>query len=164
MTSGLNPAWLDDYSDFVSELRKNFRLHDPEGEGKADLEYLRMRDNQRIVKYLVDFNRLAAHVQWGKATLRRQLYHGLLSQIKDEVAHVGKPNTLSKLCTLAQSVNSHYWECHSEVARETPTTLKPKHSNDKGKGTNMNNSTTLNADKNKNNNSNNKNNSSNSST
>ena len=49
------------------------------------------------------------------------------------------------------------------MARETLTTLKPKHSNDKGKGTNANNNPTPNSDKNKNNN-NNKNNSSNSST
>ena len=27
LTSSLNPAWLDDYSDFVLELRRNFRLH-----------------------------------------------------------------------------------------------------------------------------------------
>ena len=50
-----------------------------------------------------------------------------------------------------------------EVARETLTTPKPEHSNDKGKGTTANNNTTLNSDKNKNNN-NNKTNSSNSST
>ena len=56
LTSCLNPAWLDDYSDFVSELRKNFGPHDPEGKGKGSLENLRMRDNQCIVKYLVDFN------------------------------------------------------------------------------------------------------------
>ena len=79
LTSGLNPAWLDDYSDFVSELRKNFGLHDPEGKAEADLENLRMHDNQRIVKYLVDFNQLAACVQWGKAALHQQLYHGLPS-------------------------------------------------------------------------------------
>ena len=56
LTSGLNPAWLDDYSDFVLELRKNFRPHDPEGEGKGDLENLCMCDNQCIVKYHVDFS------------------------------------------------------------------------------------------------------------
>ena len=66
LTSGLNLAWLNDYSDFILELRKNFGPHDPKGEGKADLENLH---NQRIVKYLVDFNRLAARVQWGKAAL-----------------------------------------------------------------------------------------------
>ena len=56
LTSSLNPAWLDDYSDFVSELRKNFGPHDPKGEAEANLENLRMHDNQHIVKYLVNFN------------------------------------------------------------------------------------------------------------
>ena len=65
LTSGLNPTWLNDYSDFVSELRKNFRSHDPKAKAKANLENLCMRENQHIVKYLIDFNQLAAHVQWG---------------------------------------------------------------------------------------------------
>ena len=156
LTSGLNPAWLDGYSDFISELRKNFRPHNPEGGAEADLENLCMCNNQHIVKYLIDFNRLTTRVQWGEAALRQQLYHGLPSQIKDEIAHIGKPNTLSKLHTLTQSIDSCYWECHSEVARETPTTPKLEHSNDKGKGTSANNNITPNSDKNKNNNNNNK--------
>ena len=163
LTSGLNQAWLDNYSNFVLKLRKNFRPHDPKGEAEADPENLHMRNNQRIVKYLVNFNWLAACVQWGEAALCWQLYHGLLSWIKDEIAHVGKPDTLSKLHTLAQSIDSCYWERHSEVARETSTTPKPKRSNDKGKGTNANN-TNLNSNKDKNNNNNNKKNSGNSST
>ena len=40
LTSSLNLAWLDDYSNFISELRKNFRPHDPEGEAEANLENL----------------------------------------------------------------------------------------------------------------------------
>ena len=95
LTSNLNPAWLNDYSDFVSELRKNFRPHDPKAKAKANLENLHMHDNQGIVKYLIDFNWLAAHVQWGKAALHQQLYHGLPSQIKDEIACISKPDTLS---------------------------------------------------------------------
>ena len=69
LTSGKSLPWLDDYSDFIGELKNNFGPHDPEGEAEADLENLKMCDNQRIVKYLVDFNHLAAHVQWGDATL-----------------------------------------------------------------------------------------------
>ena len=69
LTSGESPPWLDNYSDFVRELKNNFGPHDPEGEAEADLENLKMRNNQCIVKYLVDFNRLAAHVQWGDAAL-----------------------------------------------------------------------------------------------
>ena len=70
LTSGESLPWLNDYSDFIRELKNNFGPHDPEGEAKADLENLKMHNNQRIVKYLVDFNRLAAHVQWGNATVR----------------------------------------------------------------------------------------------
>jgi hypothetical protein len=78
-----------------------------------------MRDNQRITKYLVEFQRLAACVQWGDTALRQQLYNGLPSRIKDEIARVAKPNTLDKLWTLAQTIDACYWERRSEVARET---------------------------------------------
>ena len=115
LTSSLNPAWLDDYSNSVSELRKNFGLHNPKAEAKADLENLHMCDNQCIVKYLINFNWLATCVQWGKAALRRQLYHGLPSWIEDEITCVGKPDTLSKLHTLTQPINSHYWKHCCEV-------------------------------------------------
>ena len=123
-----------------------------------------MCKNQCIVKYLIDFNHLTTCVQWGKAALHQQLYWGLPSQIKDEIAHVKKPNTLSDLHTLTQSIDTHYWECLSKVARETLTTPKPKCSNDKGKGTNTSNTTAPNSNKNKNNNKNNSGNSSNSNT
>ena len=93
-------------SDFVGELKNNFGPHDPKGEAEADLKNLCMYDNQCIVKYLVNLNHLTAHVQWGDATLHRQLYHRLPSCIKDEIAHVGKPDTLHELHSLAQSINS----------------------------------------------------------
>ena len=69
LTSGRYAPWLTDYDTFVSELRNNFGLHDPEGEAEAGLENLQMCDTQRITKYLVEFNRLAARVQWGDVPL-----------------------------------------------------------------------------------------------
>ena len=60
LTSGRYAPWLTDYSAFVSELWNNFGPHNPEGEAEAGLENLRMRDTQRITKYLVEFNQLAA--------------------------------------------------------------------------------------------------------
>ena len=69
LTSSRSPPWLDDYSNFVRELKNNFGPHDPKGKAEADLENLKMHDNQCIMKYLVNFNRLAARVQWGNATL-----------------------------------------------------------------------------------------------
>ena len=70
LTSSESPPWLNDYSNFIGELKNNFRPHNPKGEAEADLENLKMHDNQCIMKYLVDFNRLAARVQWGDTTLR----------------------------------------------------------------------------------------------
>ena len=58
LTSGKSLPWLNDYSDFVVELKNNFRPHDPEGKANTDLKNLYMCDNQHIVKYLVDFNHL----------------------------------------------------------------------------------------------------------
>ena len=69
LTSGNDVSWLSDYSKFVSKLHSHFSPFNPEGEAEAELENLCMRDNQRITKYLVEFNRLAARVQWGNAAL-----------------------------------------------------------------------------------------------
>ena len=75
LISGINIPWLSYYSKFVSKLRSHFSPFDPEGEAEVEFENLRMRDNQRITKYLVEFDRLAARVQWGNATLQHQFYN-----------------------------------------------------------------------------------------
>ena len=53
LTSRNNVSWLSNYSEFISELHSHFDPFDPEGEAKAELENLRMRDNQRITKYRI---------------------------------------------------------------------------------------------------------------
>ena len=110
LTSGRYAPWLTDYSAFVSELWNNFGPHNLEGEAEAGLKNLRMRDTQQITKYLVEFNRLPARVQWGDAPLRCQLYNGFPPWIKDKISQVGKPDNLADLRTLAQSINARYWE------------------------------------------------------
>src|SRR3979490_2111218 len=92
-----------------------------------------MGDNRRVTKYLVEFNHLAAHVQWGDAALCRQFYNGLPARIKDEVARVGKPGMLHERRTLTQSINACYWERCSEVARESNSNKTMDRSHDKGK-------------------------------
>jgi hypothetical protein len=90
-----------------------------------------MKDNQKIVKYIVSFQQLAPRVQWGQAALRRQFYIGLPSRIKDEITHVGKLDTLTKLHELSQGINTHYWEHHSEISRENASTSKVEKSSEK---------------------------------
>jgi hypothetical protein len=118
------PVWISDYSKFTSELKQNFGPHDPEGDAENELEALRMKDNQWMVKYLVDFNCLAARVTWGDSALRHQLYKGLPNRIKDEISRISKPSTLPRMCQLIQQINARYWERQSEISRESK---KPDH-------------------------------------
>src|SRR3979490_2070229 len=133
LSSDDEPTWLDDYPYFISKLKDNFGPHDPVGEAEANLKNLRMRDNQRVTKYVVEFNRLATRIEWGDAALRRQFYNGLPSRIKDKIARLGKPNSLLQLRLLTQSIDARYWERHSEVARETSTSKARDRPKDRGK-------------------------------
>jgi hypothetical protein len=116
----LEPPWLSSWVSFVHELQTNFGPHDPTGDAEAELERLHMKDNQRITRYMVDFNRISSQLQWGEAALRHQFYRGLPARIKDEIARVGKPVLLSQLRTLAQSIDARYHERKSEISREHP--------------------------------------------
>ena len=115
-----NPLdWISNYSKFTSKLKHNFGPHNPKGDTENVLKALQMKDNQRMVKYLVDFNCLTAWVTWGDSTLWHQLYKGLLNQIKDNVSWIRKPSTLSGMCQLIQQINACYWECQSEISWES---------------------------------------------
>ncbi|KAG6326228.1 hypothetical protein ID866_12860 [Astraeus odoratus] len=51
-------------------------------------------------------------------TLHHHFYTGLPDHIKDEICHVGKPQTLGGLHLLAQEVDAHYWECKEEIQHQ----------------------------------------------
>src|SRR5215470_5284500 len=84
-----------------------------------------MKDNQKLAKYLVAFNRLAAEVQWDANALRYAFYRGLPDRIKDQISNVGKPNNLLDLRTLAQNIDFRYWEWQSEINRMTKKNPPP---------------------------------------
>src|SRR5882757_3869773 len=94
--------WMDDYTEFMTELQQNFGPHDLQGDAEVQLEELIMQDGHCINKYIVEFQRLASQVQgYGNGALCRQFYSGLPSHIKDEVSRVGKPDLHNELKALA---------------------------------------------------------------
>ncbi|KAG6327115.1 hypothetical protein ID866_11974, partial [Astraeus odoratus] len=104
---GAEPAWADDYSEFVIELTTNFGPHDPVSNAKHQLDNLSMKDGSRINKYIVKFNCLATQVRgYGEGALRHMFYNGLPDHIKDEIA-----------C----GINMCYWEHKSEIAHQAKT-------------------------------------------
>lgn len=117
------PIWMDDYAQFLSELRAHFGPFDPSGDAEQQLEHLMMRDGQRINEYVVEFNRLMTQVRgWGDGALRHQFYKGLPARLKDEISRIGKPDTLEEFSTLAQAVDARFWERRGEITRDTRPT------------------------------------------
>ena len=103
-----------------------------------------MQENHQATKYFIKFTQLSSRVYWGEAALLQQAYNGLAKWIKNEMVHHEKPMTLSGLRKLMQAIDTRYWECKPEIARETPTANSSgnksekndnnKSSSDKGKG------------------------------
>jgi len=128
------PLWMDNYAQFISELKSNFSPHDPVRDAEHQLDNLSMKEGQKINKYMVEFNRLAGQVRgYGDGALCHIFYSGLPDRIKDEISHIGKPHTLDGYRTLAQTIDARYWERKSEVARQTKTSTSSS-SNSASKG------------------------------
>jgi hypothetical protein len=121
------PEWLDDWSVFTQTLRTQFGPLDPTADAEDSLDNLKMRDNQRILKYNVDFNRLAILTGWTDAVLRHRYYSGLADRIKDVMGQQGKPGTLDAMKSLAHTIDSRYWERLREKSRAEKT--QPKSDN-----------------------------------
>jgi len=134
------PLWMDSWVHFVAELQSTFGPHDPIADAEHQLEHLQMKDAHRVMRYIVDFNRLASQVQdYGDGVLRRLFYSGLLDRLKDEIARVGKPLTLHGLRALCQEIDMRYWEHKDEISRTTksqPTLSPTKPSNSRGNSSN----------------------------
>src|SRR3954452_19625418 len=91
------PSFLLNWDEFREVLEMNFGPYDPEGEAEAELDALWMKDNQKINKYLVEFNWITARLQWDNAALRHAFYWGLPSRVKDEISRSRKSATLMGL-------------------------------------------------------------------
>src|SRR6266436_10179338 len=68
----LTPAWHYSWTEFAKELKTHFRLANPVGSAKIELQHLIMASNARLSEYLVQFNTLALCVRWGEQALHFQ--------------------------------------------------------------------------------------------
>jgi hypothetical protein len=76
-----------------------------------------MQDNQHIVKYNVEFNRLAIRTGWDDSVLGHRYYSGLAEHVKDIMGQQGKPATLEAMRLLAHSIDSRHWKRLREKSR-----------------------------------------------
>jgi hypothetical protein len=113
--------WIADWSAFVRTLRTQFGPIDPTADAEDGIDNLKMQDNQKIVKYNVEFNKLAIRTHWDDGVLRHRYYSGLAERIKDIMGQQGKPSTLEDMKSLAHSIDSRYWERLREKSRSGRT-------------------------------------------
>ena len=82
-----HPLWMTSYSVFVTELHENFGPHDLVSDAEHELCLLFMTSEQRIIKYIVEFNRIVCQVHdYRDGALCHHFYNGLLDHIKDEIS------------------------------------------------------------------------------
>jgi hypothetical protein len=154
------PDWMDNWSAFVRTLRTQFGPVDPTADAEDGINNLKMQDNHRILKYNVEFNRLAIRTGWDDSVLRHRYYTGLAERIKDIMGQQGKPATLEAMKTLAHAIDSRHWERLREKSRsgkgksDTHEKSDNKHSH-ANKSDDKNKASTSGNNTNKNNNSNN---------
>ena len=136
------PEWLESWPTFLDTLRNQFGPIDPAADAEDSIDHLKMRDNQRIIKYNVEFNRLAIQTGWGDSVLRHRYYSGLADRIKDNMGHLGKPSTLDSMKKLAHSIDSRHWERVREKSRseKQPPSKSDKPANTNNSSTNKNSS------------------------
>src|SRR6185369_2164516 len=82
----------------------------------------KMRNNQKLLKYNVEFQRLATRTSWDESALCHQYYAGLPDRIKDILALQSKPKSLVELKAAAHTINTRYWECQQEKSHSDKTT------------------------------------------
>src|ERR1700730_4816252 len=131
---------LSNYKLFTAQLTENFGPYDTIREAEFQLECLWMREDQKLTKYTISFNRFAAIVHWDEYALQWQFYKGLASRIKDELARVNRADTLRGLCEQASAIDSRYWARQQEISRDsikapTPNNNK-KETSDNSKSSN----------------------------
>ena len=110
-------AWEDDWSEFLRVLRSQFGPIDPIADAEDHIDNLKMKEGQRILKYNIEFTRLATQTGWDDSVLRHRYYSGWAERIKDIMGQQGKPSTLDAMRSLAHSIDARHWERIREKSR-----------------------------------------------
>src|SRR3984885_4076910 len=119
--------WMWDFPIFINELEANFGPHNPVGDAEKALNELSMKENSRIVKYNVEFWKLASKLDWNESALCARYFHGLLLRLCTEVLRGGKPTTLAALHLKAQDTDEIYWMMKEEANHESKAPVKKDH-------------------------------------
>ena len=117
------PDLLDDFDEFAKKLSAVYGDPDQTATAERDIRTLCQRSS--VSAYAVDFQRLAAHLQWNDAALASQFYWGLSDVIKDELAQMDRPRDLSTLMATTIRIDTRQTERRLEQRNRTQSHRAP---------------------------------------
>lgn len=118
LDSKTDSDWLDDWSEFKSELLGNFGIYNESEDAAIKLELFIMAHDTCISDYTVKFNKYSAQVDWTSASLCCQYYKGLSNRLKDFITLAGKLTVLPAMKRLAAVGDQRHWERQGELQRD----------------------------------------------
>lgn len=124
------PAWLDTFTSFAQYINSAFGVLDEAQQAERRLRSLQQTGS--AIQYYTRFLSFASLLQWDDQALRSQFYHGLKPHIKDDLAHLDRPDSLESLKDLAIRIDNRLFERLQERKDERPngsggSTFHPNH-------------------------------------
>ncbi len=99
---------FNNYKKFKNELWRAFKVVDEKQAAKRQLHILKM--NKLTVKYVAEFQWIAALTDWDNNTLVLQYYWELNETIKNEIVRMDWPEELQNMINIFININSHQWK------------------------------------------------------
>jgi len=99
---------FNNYKKFKNELQRAFKVVNEKQAAKRRLHILKM--NKLTVKYAVEFQWIAALMNWDNNTLVLQYYWELNETIKDEIVRMNQPEELQNMIDTFINIDSCQWE------------------------------------------------------
>ena len=99
---------------------------DPNLEASSARAIKALKQTTSAAQYMAEFKRLRQYIKWNESALRDQYYEGLKDTVKDEVACVGRPSTLTELENLAIRFDARMYERLLEKRQAQPQAPGPR--------------------------------------
>jgi Ty3 transposon capsid-like protein len=126
------PDFMASWPAFEKELRTRFGPVNEEEEHMAKLDKLKMTNDQKVSRHIVEFQLSETLTRLDDFALRHRFYKSLAPRLQDDISREGKPETLEEMKIMAQKYDTRYWEREDEKKpSRSETSAKGSSSSDK---------------------------------
>jgi hypothetical protein len=105
------PTWASNYKEFQTHIQLQFGIPKAATNAAIQLDTLCMRNGQKFLEFIVEFQCYAALTKFNKEALVFQLWKAIPQQLWNDIATIpkGMPKHLSYFKAQLQQFDSNYW-------------------------------------------------------